>query len=49
MGAILEEATPEERRFFLGKVPAIARLLWKTVGRRQYAKRVRSLRGPLPA
>ncbi|WP_344915040.1 hemerythrin domain-containing protein [Streptosporangium oxazolinicum] len=49
MGAILEEATPEERRFFLGKLPAVARLLWRTVGRRQYAKRVRSLRGPLPA
>ncbi|MGJ6968401.1 hemerythrin domain-containing protein [Streptosporangium sp. G11] len=49
MGAILEEATPAERRFFLGKLPAIARLLWKTVGRRQYAKQVLRLRGPLAA
>ncbi|GAA3421795.1 hypothetical protein GCM10018952_69690 [Streptosporangium vulgare] len=49
MGAILEEADQEERGFFLGKLPFVARLLWRTVGRRQYAEQVARLRGPLAA
>ncbi|WP_330350544.1 hemerythrin domain-containing protein [Streptomyces sp. NBC_00582] len=47
LGALLEEATPEERRVFLGKAPLIGRLLWWAVGRRQYAAACRALRGPL--
>ncbi|MGW1559330.1 hemerythrin domain-containing protein [Streptomyces sp. NPDC002144] len=48
VGAILEDATPEERAYFLGKAPFLGRLLWKTVGRRQYAASCRALRGALP-
>ncbi|MEU1517467.1 hemerythrin domain-containing protein [Streptomyces sp. NPDC005811] len=47
LGALLEEATPQERRFFLGKAPLLGRLLWAVVGRRQYAAAVRAIRGPL--
>ncbi|MFD8717157.1 hemerythrin domain-containing protein [Streptomyces sp. NPDC059629] len=47
LGAILEEATPEESAFFLGKVPLIGRLLWQAVGRRQYAAHRRTMRAPL--
>jgi hypothetical protein len=47
LGAILEDATPQERAYFLGKAPFIGRLLWKTVGRRQYAASCRALRGEL--
>ncbi|CCK24540.1 hypothetical protein BN159_0161 [Streptomyces davaonensis JCM 4913] len=47
LGAILEDATPQERAFFLGRAPLVGRLLWRTVGRRQYAALCRTLRGPL--
>lgn len=47
LGAILEDATAPERAYFLGKVPAAGRLMWVIVGRRQYARRCRKLRGPL--
>ncbi|MEV5953289.1 hemerythrin domain-containing protein [Streptomyces sp. NPDC051987] len=47
LGAILEEATPEESAFFLGKVPLLGRLLWQAVGRRQYAAYCRAMRAPL--
>jgi hemerythrin-like domain-containing protein len=47
LGAILEEATPQERAYFLGKAPFAGRLLWKIVGRRQYAASCRALRGVL--
>nr|WP_236652338.1 hemerythrin domain-containing protein [Streptacidiphilus neutrinimicus] len=47
LGAILEEATETEAAFFLGQVPAVGRLLWRAVGRRQYAARCRALRGAL--
>lgn len=47
LGAILEDATAPERAYFLGKVPAAGRLMWFAVGRRQYARRCRKLRGPL--
>ena len=47
LGAILEDATPAEAAFFLGKVPLAGRLLWRISGRRQYAARVRVLRGPI--
>ena len=46
LGAILEEATPEEEQYFLGKVPLPGRVLWRLVGRRQYRRHVTELRGP---
>ncbi|MFF3501879.1 hemerythrin domain-containing protein [Streptomyces sp. NPDC003247] len=49
LGALLEEATPEERAYFLGKAPLAGRLLWRAVGRRQYAAACRAVRGPLDA
>ncbi|OKI51477.1 hypothetical protein AMK15_31250 [Streptomyces sp. MJM1172] len=49
LGALLEEATPQEQEFFLGKAPWVGRILWKMVGRRQYAAACRSLRAPLDA
>lgn len=45
LGAILEDATPDERAAFLKKVPAPGRLLWRLVGRRQYRRRMATLRG----
>ena len=45
LGAILEDATPEERAYFLGKAPLAGRLAWKLIGRCQYAARTRKLRG----
>jgi hemerythrin-like domain-containing protein len=45
LGAILEEATDEERAFFMAKVPVAGRLLWKLVGQRQYRRRMAALRG----
>ncbi|MET7683970.1 hemerythrin domain-containing protein [Streptomyces sp. NPDC005423] len=47
LGAILEDATPEERAYFLGRTPLIGRVLWQVVGRRRYAAACRALRGPL--
>ncbi|NNN36298.1 hemerythrin domain-containing protein [Streptomyces sp. S3(2020)] len=47
LGALLEEATPQERAHLLGKAPLIGRLLWKVVGHRQYAAARRAIRGPL--
>ncbi|MEV6342660.1 hemerythrin domain-containing protein [Actinoplanes sp. NPDC051851] len=45
LGAILEEATPEERREFLGRVPLAGRMLWRIVGRRRYQRQMAALRG----
>ncbi|MFF4490916.1 hemerythrin domain-containing protein [Streptomyces sp. NPDC001544] len=36
LGAILEDATVQERHMFLSQMPAPARLLWRTVGTRLY-------------
>jgi hemerythrin-like domain-containing protein len=38
IGAILEEADPRETKKFLAELPAPARLLWRLVGARTYAK-----------
>jgi hypothetical protein len=38
VGAILEEASPDEKRRFLAELPAPARLLWRMTGDRVYAK-----------
>jgi hemerythrin-like domain-containing protein len=37
LGAILEEATPAEKRRFLAELPVPARLLWRLFGERAYA------------
>jgi hemerythrin-like domain-containing protein len=49
LGALLEEATPEESAHLMGNLPAPARLAWRLIGRRQYARRTRALRAPLGA
>ncbi|MFJ8623665.1 hemerythrin domain-containing protein [Kitasatospora sp. NPDC093550] len=38
LGAILEDATARERQLFLSHMPAPARLLWRTLGIRLYAR-----------
>ena len=45
LGAILEEATPQERTATLANLPVIARIVWYAVGRRQYARRMALIRG----
>lgn len=47
LGALLEDATPQEQAYFLGRAPFIGRLLWKAVGRRRYAAACSALRAPL--
>ncbi|MFB7781245.1 hemerythrin domain-containing protein [Streptomyces vinaceus] len=47
LGSLLEEATPQEQAYFLAKAPFVGRLLWRAVGRRQYAAYRRSLRAPV--
>lgn len=49
LGAILEDATPEERAEFLRKVPALGRIMWRLIGARQYAANCRALRAPIAA
>ncbi|MER7280139.1 hemerythrin domain-containing protein [Dactylosporangium sp. NPDC000244] len=44
LGALLEDATPEERTRFLAMLPLPARLMWKLVGKRSYAKQVEKIR-----
>ncbi|MET8298998.1 hemerythrin domain-containing protein [Streptomyces sp. NPDC001591] len=38
LGAILEDATAQERQLFLSQMPAPARLLWRTLGTRLYER-----------
>ncbi|SNY14928.1 hypothetical protein SAMN05421748_1011245 [Paractinoplanes atraurantiacus] len=38
LGALLEEATPEEEKRFMAELPLPARLMWRLGGRRAYAK-----------
>ncbi|AKL70919.1 hemerythrin domain-containing protein (plasmid) [Streptomyces goshikiensis] len=38
LGAILEDATAQERQLFLSQMPAPARLLWRTLGIRLYKR-----------
>ena len=45
LGAVLEEATPDERAALLGAMPRVARLAWWGVGRRRYASYIRRVRG----
>ncbi|RSS83107.1 hemerythrin domain-containing protein [Streptomyces sp. WAC06614] len=45
LGAILEDASPEEREEFLGRLPLPARVLWKLLGQRQYRRETTRVRG----
>lgn len=45
LGAMLEEATDEERAMMLTGMPLAARAMWHTIGTRQYAAAMRRLRG----
>ena len=45
LGAVLEDATPEERAILLSAMPLVARLVWRSVGRRRYASHIRRVRG----
>ena len=45
LGAMLEEATDEERAMLLAGLPLAARAMWHTIGTRQYAAAMRRLRG----
>lgn len=44
LGAILEDASPEEQREFLGELPPPVRVVWKVFGRRAYAGYSRLIR-----
>ncbi|MFI5911104.1 hemerythrin domain-containing protein [Dactylosporangium sp. NPDC051541] len=46
LGALLEDATPEETARFMARLPFPVRLLWKTVGRRSYNKQMAAVRTP---
>ncbi|MFJ7154462.1 hemerythrin domain-containing protein [Streptomyces sp. NPDC101118] len=45
LGAILEDASPEEREEFLARLPLPARVLWKLLGQRQYRRETARVRG----
>jgi hemerythrin-like domain-containing protein len=44
LGAILEEASPAERQAMMANLPAPARILWYTIGQRQYRRKVSKVR-----
>ncbi len=45
LGAILEDASPQEQEYFLSNLPLPARVLWRLLGRRGYAAYVHQVRG----
>lgn len=45
VGLILQDATERERAWFLGEMPAPARLLWRFKGARQFEAYRRALQG----
>ncbi len=45
LGAILEDASPEERAEFMKKVPLAGRIAWKLIGQRQYRTWRAAVRG----
>jgi Hemerythrin HHE cation binding domain len=47
LGAILEEADPEESAIMLGALPPPARLAWRVIGRRQYTRKITRIRADL--
>jgi hemerythrin-like domain-containing protein len=46
LGHILEDADEQERRAFLAHLPAPARIAWRLLGRKQFAKETAALRIP---
>jgi hemerythrin-like domain-containing protein len=44
LGMLLEETSPEEERKFMKNIPPPVRVLWKLIGRRQYAGYTRLIR-----
>jgi hypothetical protein len=48
-GYVLEDTTPDERRFMLGKAPWVARVMFPLVGHRQWQREITELRAGLPA
>jgi len=44
LGMLLEETSPEEERNFMKNIPPPVRVLWKLIGRRQYAGYTRLIR-----
>ena len=47
LALILEDASPQERGLMLGNLPAPARLLWHTVGKRSFQRKIRRIRADL--
>ena len=47
LGMILEDADPAERQVMLANLPAPARFLWRTVGQRQFRRKVSKIRSGL--
>ena len=47
LGAILEDATDEERAEFLARVPLPGRVMWRLAGQRAYAREIHQVRGDL--
>jgi len=47
LGALLEEATPDETARFLAMLPVLARVAYHLIGRRAYAKQMRAVRAGL--
>jgi hypothetical protein len=45
LGAVLEEAEPEEQQHFLAKVPLPGRVWWRLLGRRRDRAQVTELGG----
>jgi hypothetical protein len=45
LGQVLEQATPQDRALFFGKLPVLPRLMWLLAGRRNYARYIRRVRG----
>ena len=48
LGGILEDATADERDMMLGVIPAVPKLLYRTVGKRAYLKEAAAVRGVAP-
>jgi hemerythrin-like domain-containing protein len=44
LGQVLEQATPQDRALFFGKLPVLPRLIWLLAGRRNYARYIRRVR-----
>jgi Hemerythrin HHE cation binding domain len=49
LGLMLEEASSAELAMMLGNLPAPARLLWHTIGERQYKRKIRRIRADILA